>query len=88
MTLEQEQDLEPVRVSIIMLVKGCLSLPSHVMMVHVRCGLVGPAGVNALQIVTVELSHVLVNVKMARRTNAKDHQHMNSNAIDSHVNLQ
>ena len=87
MTLEQEQDLEPVRVSIIMLVKGCLSLPSHVMMVHVRCGPVGPAGVNARQIVTVELSHVLVNVKMAKRTNVKDHQHMNSNVINNHVNL-
>ena len=57
------------------------------MMVHVRCGLVGPAGVNALQIVTVELSHVLVNVKMAKKTNVKDHQHMNSNAINNHANL-
>ena len=57
------------------------------MMVHVRCGLDGPAGVNALQIVTVELNHVLVNVKMAKTTNVKDHQHMNSNVINNHASL-
>ena len=58
------------------------------MMVYVRCGPVGPAGVIALQIVMVELRHVLVNVKMAKKTNVKDRQHRNSYAIDSHANLQ
>ena len=58
------------------------------MMVNVQCGPVGQAGVNALQIVMVELSHVLVNVKMAKKTNVKDHQPMNSNAINNHANLQ
>ena len=57
------------------------------MMVHAQCGLVGPAGVNALQIAMAEFSHGLVNVKMAKKTNVKDHQPMNSNAINNHASL-
>ena len=57
-------------------------------MFNVPCGLVGPGGVNALQIVTVELNHEHVNVKMAKRTNVQDRQYMNSNVIDNHANLE
>ena len=57
-------------------------------MFNVPCGLVGPAGVNALQIVTVELNHEHANVKMGKRTNVQDRPYTNSNVIDNHANLE
>ena len=60
-----------------------LSKPKPALMVHVRSGLLGPAGVTALQIVTVESNHELVNVKMETRMNVQDQQYTNSSAIDN-----
>ena len=57
------------------------------MKLHAQYGLIGPAGMIAVPIVTVELSQEAENVKMERKVIARDQPQMNNNAIDNHVTV-
>ena len=57
------------------------------MMLHAQHGLIGPAGMIAVPIVTVELSQEAENVRMVRKVIARDQLQMNNNAIDNHVTV-
>ena len=64
-----------------------LSKLRHAMMMHAQHGLIGPAGMIAVPIVTVELSQEAENVRMVRKVIARDQLQMNNNAIDNHVTM-
>ena len=57
------------------------------MMVLVRLGLIGPAGMIAVLIVMVEFNRELVNAKMETKMIVQDHQLMSNNVTENHVNL-
>ena len=82
----QEQDLEHVKACLSMAVLVKLSRLQHAMKVHVQPGLIGQAGMTALQIVTGVFNHAAVSVKMETKVIVPVQQLMNSNAIDNLVN--
>ena len=57
------------------------------MMVPVRHGLIGPAGMIAVRIVMVEFNRELVNAKMETKMIVQDHQLTSNNVTENHVNL-
>ena len=57
------------------------------MMVPVRPGLIGPAGMIAVPTVMVEFNPELVNAKMGKKMIVQDHQMTSNNVIDNHVTL-
>ena len=57
------------------------------MMVPVRLGLIGPAGMIAVWIVMVEFNRELVNAKMETKMIVQDHQLTSNNVTENHVDL-
>ena len=57
------------------------------MMVPVRPGLIGPAGMIAVPIVMVEFNPELVNAKMETKMIVQDRQLTSNNVKENHVNL-
>ena len=57
------------------------------MMVPVRLGLIGRAGMIAVWIVMVEFNRELVNAKMETKMIVQDHQLKSNNVTENHVNL-
>ena len=82
----QEQDLEHVKAYLSMVVLVKLSRLQHAMKVHVQPGLIGQAGMTALQIVTGVFNHAAVSAKMEKKVIVPVQQLMSNNAIDNRVN--
>ena len=81
--MEQEHDSEHAEACLVVPVK--LSRLKHAMKVHVKPGLIGQAGVNALKNVTVVFNHAPASVKTERKVIVPVQQLMNNNAIDNLV---
>ena len=82
----QEQGSGHVKACLSMVVLVKLSRLQHAMKVHVRPGLIGLAGMNALKNVTAVSNHAVVSVKMEKKVIVPVQQLMNNSAIDNPVN--
>ena len=88
--LEKERDLElvkPMTVRVLMGVLVNLSKRKHAIMVYVRLGLIGPAGMIAVPIAEVELNPELVNARTETKMIVQDHQLKSSNVTENPVIL-
>ena len=88
--LDQERDWElvkPTTARFLIRVLVHLSKLKHAMMVPVRLGLIGPAGMIAVLIVMVEFNRELVNAKMETKMIVQDHQLTSNNVTENRVDL-
>ena len=88
--LAKERDIELVKPMTVRVLTGVvvyLSKRKHAIMVYVRLGLIGPAGMIAVQIAEVELNQELVNVKTGTKLIVQDHQLKSDNVTENPVIL-
>ena len=62
-----------------------MSKLKHAMMVPVRLGPIGPAGMIAVPTVMEEFNPELANAKMGKKMIVQDHQMTSNNVIENHV---